>query len=117
MMVADGNGQGVCGVDRGRRLGKAQERLDHPLNLAFASSAIPCYGAFYLQRRILCDGESTLGGGQEDDPSCLAQLERALRIFREHEGLDGCPVGLMATDQLSQTGEDLLQAGRERVDR
>lgn len=113
MMVADGNGQGVGGVGRARRLLEAEKRLDHPLNLTFPRSAIPCYGAFDLQWTVLCNGEPALGGGEEGDPSHLAQLERTLRVFREDEGFDGGPVRMMASDQLGQTGEDLLQSRRE----
>ena len=113
MMVADGNGQGVGGIDRARRLLEAEKRLDHPLDLTFPRSAIPRDGAFHLQWTVLCNGEPALDGGEEGDPSHLAQLERALRVFREDEGFDGSPIWLMESDQLGQTAEDLLQARRE----
>ena len=116
-MVADGNGKGVGGVGRAWRLVEPEKGLDHPLDLALAGRTIPCHGVFHLQGRILSDGDPALDGGQEGHPSHLAELERALRIFRVHEGFDSGHIRLMSANQLGEAAKDVLQAGGERVAR
>jgi len=115
MMVADRDSQGVGGVDRAGWFGEIQKGLNHPLDLAFAGSAVPRHGTLDLQRRVLRDSEPALDCGEKDDSSHMAQLERALSIFCKDQRFDGRPLRPMAADQFGEAFKDLLQTRREWI--
>jgi hypothetical protein len=93
MGAADSQCKSVCSIFGFRGVGKAQERLNHFLNLGLARSAIADDSHFGLFRGVFVDGDVAAGCGEDHHPLSHAELDSALGVFQNKLRLDGNRVG------------------------
>ena len=91
--MADRHGQRIGGVVRRRRLGEAEQQLDHLLHLVLLGAAVADDGALHLGGRVLDDGAAGLDGGEHGHAAGVPQLQRAAGVDGVKQVLDGDAVG------------------------
>ncbi len=110
--VAEGDGQGVGGVGRGRDLGQAEQRLDHVADLLLGRAPRPGHRLLDLWRGVGGDLEAVLGGQQQHHPRGLADGHGRAHVGVEEQPLDGQGLGPVSSQDLPQPGRQLGQARR-----
>ena len=112
--TADGQRERIGCIFRFWWMGKAQERLNHFLNLEFACPAMPYDGEFGLFGGEFVDRDRFAGSGEVDHPFGHAEFDGALDIFKDELGLDGYGDGLEPFDErLDAVKKDFVPIGKD----
>jgi diguanylate cyclase (GGDEF)-like protein len=112
--VADRDGERVGRVVGARRLGQAQQRLHHPLDLVLAGAAAAADGALDLLGRVVRARHAALAGGHEDRPARLADGESCANVLTEIQSFEGDRIGLVLDEQVRHP---LVQDGQAPLGR
>ncbi len=86
--MAEGDGEGVGGVGRRRRLVQVEERLDHEGDLVFAAAAVRRDELLDLERLVEGDRQPGLGGGEQGGGTRLADGDGGAHVA-DDEVFDG----------------------------
>ena len=107
--VADRDRERVGGVVGGRRLGQAEQRADHPLDLGLVGGAGAADRHLDRLRRVGGAGDAALRRRQHRDAARLADHHRRADVAAEVDLLDRQRARLVPGHQLAERGVDLLQ--------
>ena len=114
MGMAQGDGQGVGGVDL-RLFGQPQQVHDHQHHLLLVRPAVANHGLLDLARGVLGDLQTTLGAGHDGRAAGLTQLERRIGVACHEHLLDAHGDRPVLGDDVAHPAIDDLQPFRQRT--
>ena len=115
--MADGDGQGVCGVGGFGDLFEVEEASDHELNLFLFCEAVADDAGLDFEGSVLGDGKFLACSGEKGDAANLSQLECGLGVHGVEDLLDSDGIWLPTLEFGGKLAEDLFEAfgGFERL--
>ena len=94
---------------------QTQQQLDHLLHLRLVGAAVADDGAFDRRRRVLDHLAAGLDRRQHRHAASVTELERAARVHRVEQVLDGHAVGLRGAQQRRELTVDAGEPLRKPV--
>src|SRR5215469_4172931 len=117
MQMTDGDGQGVGGIQRFRRVGQLEQAGDHVLDLLLLGTTVADDRRLDGQGRIFGDLKAGSGGGQHGHATDLAEFQGGFDVESVKDVFNCNLVRLMRGNDCAETGEDTGQTAGERFAR
>ena len=110
--MADGDGERIGRVLL-RFSWQFEQRLNHVLDLILGCRTGPDDGLFYFSRLVLKYRQSLVNARDDSHPPCMAQLQGRICTPRHEDLLDSQLIGYVFSDDLRNTGKNLVELFRE----
>ena len=113
--MADGDGEGVCGIRRMWWFRQAEQPGHHELHLLLLRQPVPNDAGLDLQRSVFGHGNTRRGRRQKRHAAHLTQFDRGLGIHAVEDFLNGDGIGPPLGEPRTKLPVDLFQTDRKRL--